>query len=1625
MADDTKVDLNTATADELVQLPGIGATLAERILARRNEVGRFTSIDDLLTIDGFSERVLAAVSDRVSVGPTATIPTSPSLVVVLVGGSDYTGYTVSVDGLRFVDDVAVPFGASSATTAGGEAEVRVPSRASLIGEVTIRAISPDGTVLASRTEEARTLPGRVTIEVAPQDFPTTQPNDDPTAGRPTRLRGRVIDEAGARIPAGIQVVVWGTSIAEPADADFRALVVAETDARGHFTGPYPIGSFSAAHATVAIDDPAVGVPVHLVPATSGDDVPADTFPESVVLVVDLTGTDLDLDDEDDCACHDPGGVPRGPDGSELARADGTFSSDPGAGRCVDFTKPDRTLEEFTYSYAVRTTEPEIRGLTLDEPAKIGIGTLAPHLEILTAIGRRDVVTTDQPTLSRDVDAAVSATAATIPDDYRLDAKALKTLARDPDGFSLATVAGAVKLTAHADLLRAVGALVPPPPRRTRLTCDNPVDWDDDPTVYQACSIAHGHLLRFKQEWVADGYSMGNLLYSLPLAPGQKKRIAVVDWERRESSSRTEARDVSESLEALVDRDRDINEIVSGTLTESVRGGSKSSSGSFAGGLGIGAIIPPVGGLLGIGGGSSSASSSAWQNSSRNTSASALNQLRDRTIQSASSLRSQRSSVVQTVRQGERVTATTETVANYNHCHAITIQYFEVLRHLLVRQRLVDVQECLFVPLLMSYFTRAKAARWRHTLHSSVPRQLRAGFDAIDRIANGYAGSDLPLGRYADENLLTVDGDLRLRFQLTRPRDDDDGEFDAGAWSPLLKLFGFDPADFYEQFLKGQALKDRIFLERLGPRIAENLVSVLRISVLKTDGSAVDLRIDPTLISDFVNDRNLYVSLRMSADLAPVDRADIKAIVIEGKLELPGLPVTIDVLPAGSRVIVESLTMRYSTAHHSDFLVHDNRVRNDLTGDDDVRIETPLNRRELRNPREEDKERTRDLLDHLNEHLERYHHVIWAKMSPDRRFMLLDGFEAPNSGGRSVASVVDNELVGIVGNCLVMPVSRGVHLDPTFNQDVEQPIDLLEHYEPNTPIEPSRVAIPTRGVYAEAVMGACNSCEVKEEERFWRWEESPIPDDAPQILPVSTDSRRAAPGELTAGDFPAPLIALQNAPAAPDPTGLTGALSLLGQSGVFRDITGLEGTQRNAAAALSSAFDTATTFGTKAADLALQGKMSKDIDKAIKTIDSAKAQGLISEEQARQLSETAIRGMIGGGATNPPNSTTTPEVKEITETAGKHDAAVSVTRPTGEKVEVDARSSRDSDRSFIIERSGNEPEARAFGPATNDKRGVTSMSVTVPRLPSGGTIRWSVPPDQHGRIDVSGSASAVGEQVTVRGLRSGLAAVDVAALDATGSPVESIKFRLSVPQFVTVDEEKAAFEQSLTDFGVLHLEDDILAEARRTSEHLLRKANVRMIWRVGASPAETLPPHVAGGEVIALTLRGEPPLQPDGSPSGLEGRTDHGSGVIGTTVANETISVWPGAFDNVIPGDPTFVDVETNALVIQLASQTVSDPVMEGFAVKVIGRLIGEVMAHEIVHALIGTVHLPVATDVNSLMEVGGNRSFRQRTGLEDTAHTSPVDPANFVDHGIAAIGGIGVTNQALIDANFPVPPAFG
>jgi|GEM_PF-1181470 len=63
----SKVNLNTATMEELVTLDGIGSGLAERIIAYRGENGGFSKTEDLLKVQGIGPKVFEANRDRLAV----------------------------------------------------------------------------------------------------------------------------------------------------------------------------------------------------------------------------------------------------------------------------------------------------------------------------------------------------------------------------------------------------------------------------------------------------------------------------------------------------------------------------------------------------------------------------------------------------------------------------------------------------------------------------------------------------------------------------------------------------------------------------------------------------------------------------------------------------------------------------------------------------------------------------------------------------------------------------------------------------------------------------------------------------------------------------------------------------------------------------------------------------------------------------------------------------------------------------------------------------------------------------------------------------------------------------------------------------------------------------------------------------------------------------------------------------------------------------------------------------------------------------------------------------------------------------------------------------------------------
>lgn len=61
------ININTATAEELTQLKGIGEVIAQRIVDYRNENGAFSSIEDIMNVSGIGEKKFEAIRDNISV----------------------------------------------------------------------------------------------------------------------------------------------------------------------------------------------------------------------------------------------------------------------------------------------------------------------------------------------------------------------------------------------------------------------------------------------------------------------------------------------------------------------------------------------------------------------------------------------------------------------------------------------------------------------------------------------------------------------------------------------------------------------------------------------------------------------------------------------------------------------------------------------------------------------------------------------------------------------------------------------------------------------------------------------------------------------------------------------------------------------------------------------------------------------------------------------------------------------------------------------------------------------------------------------------------------------------------------------------------------------------------------------------------------------------------------------------------------------------------------------------------------------------------------------------------------------------------------------------------------------
>ena len=61
------ININTASAEELESLPGIGDAIAERIITYREENGGFDTVEEIMKVSGIGEKKFEEIKDQITV----------------------------------------------------------------------------------------------------------------------------------------------------------------------------------------------------------------------------------------------------------------------------------------------------------------------------------------------------------------------------------------------------------------------------------------------------------------------------------------------------------------------------------------------------------------------------------------------------------------------------------------------------------------------------------------------------------------------------------------------------------------------------------------------------------------------------------------------------------------------------------------------------------------------------------------------------------------------------------------------------------------------------------------------------------------------------------------------------------------------------------------------------------------------------------------------------------------------------------------------------------------------------------------------------------------------------------------------------------------------------------------------------------------------------------------------------------------------------------------------------------------------------------------------------------------------------------------------------------------------
>ncbi len=751
----------------------------------------------------------------------------------------------------------------------------------------------------------------------------------------------------------------------------------------------------------------------------------------------------------------------------------------------------------------------------------------------------------------------------------------------------------------------------------------------DETVPMAASLGLGYVLEMSQRWTFAGISLGDLVYSLPLAPGEQQQVAV--FERTDTAQVSESEFFSEQQAATQTALADTSTAATfnSAFSEAVNSGSSFQSDSSNWSAGGSIIIFSAGG----GGSSASGNSQQWLQGQRDAVENAAQSTHSSSVNQASARRSAARTGMRIASASESESVTTKTITNHNHTHALTMQYWEVLRNYDVTTAINGLTLACLVPMQIVRFmppgqpltvtnvatlsTRqevlvryAMLIKHLDVLQQAVPRPFQYGLTLLAQFAGDPTAEVEAAGGVAEDVIqISLRGTFlpceTISIRAVTRRNTRVGPVVLGNIATKIPLDTFTTRDDLLQALLRQRQSGApvAFAGNLALPPSMNRADIVGFEILRSFNT-----VSYTLVSPGQAALNGLQQAIGGTGTGWIN-AGIQATV--GASAAANTRVTVTLTPGDLEAILGGPALWDFSAAIVEFDAAGNIVPgppNETYANDSLNgAELPPQPYPIPALQIAPVLRFNELLEiekamhHIVRNTTLYSKAVWSSLTPDERAILLDAYTiGVPSGGVPDASqmvpllnCVENRLLGFFGNSMILPfifpqsVAEAMQMDPAEMQKA-----LLTYQQASFTPPTATIALPTHGVLGEGVLGHCPSAEKIDLTRFWNWQDSP-PDAAPTISPVtlpttspSIAASLAAPNSL--GTLPS---LINNVQAAPAPN--FSLLQALGQAAAgqkdFSDaFTGaqqlaslIQNTQNTANAARANALDTTKALTSQA------------------------------------------------------------------------------------------------------------------------------------------------------------------------------------------------------------------------------------------------------------------------------------------------------------------------------------------------------------------------------------------------------------------------------------------------------------